>query len=61
MGIEYFMVRDIASQVTCRHESDSFRCSKCHRKTSNLINYMCEECYNGNWKKTFSRNHKHSR
>ena len=55
MGIEYFMVRDIVSQVTCRHDSDSSRCSKCHRKTGDLINYMCEECYNSEWKKRFTK------
>ena len=61
MGIEYFMVRDIVSHVTRTHDSDSSRCSKCHRKTGDLINYMCEECYNSNWKKKFSRNYKLSR
>ena len=61
MGIEYFIVRDIVSQVTCRHDFDSSRCSKCHRKTGDLINHMCEECYNKDWKKKFSRNHKLSR
>lgn len=55
MGIEYFMVRDIVSQVTHRHDSDSSRCSKCHRETSDLINYMCEECYNSEWKKRFTK------
>lgn len=58
MGIEYFIVRDIISQVTRKHDFDSSRCSKCHRKTGDLINYMCEECYDKEWKKKFYRNHK---
>jgi hypothetical protein len=45
MGIEYFMVRDIASQATRRHDFESSHCSKCHKRTGYLINYMCEECY----------------
>ena len=54
MGIEYFMVRDIVNQITCRHNSDNI-CKICHKPRFSLTNGVCPNCEHKQWLKKYKR------